>query len=149
MSIVDVQPCSTCKLDKPVSDFSRGGKRPNGTQHRCKACFKISNEAARAVNGPKYAADAARRFRATNPERAASHKRLYKYGLSEEDYSAMLANQAGQCAICQRHMSNPCVDHDHQTGRVRGLLCHHCNVGIGYMRDDPSILLAAIEYLRH
>lgn len=74
---------------------------------------------------------------------------LRKYGLSTADYDAMLTAQSGLCAIC----SNPPgkirlhVDHDHETGEVRGLLCAACNRGIGSLRDDPALLLSALAYL--
>lgn len=73
---------------------------------------------------------------------------LRKYGLTLADYNDMLARQRGRCAICQKPFhSKPGVDHDHATGRVRGLLCSFCNTGIGLFHDDPDILRAAITYL--
>jgi hypothetical protein len=77
------------------------------------------------------------------------------YGLSPADYNAMLSTQGGVCAICggppsgrgathQRYF----VDHDHSTGAVRGLLCHHCNAALGHLRDSPELLEVAAEYLR-
>lgn len=74
------------------------------------------------------------------------------YGLTIEDYEARLASQGGGCAICGakvcptgRQMS---VDHDHATGRVRGILCARCNHGLGQFRDNPDLLRAAINYLK-
>lgn len=64
----------------------------------------------------------------------------------------MLVNQDGLCAICGtdtpgRKHENFSVDHDHLTGRVRALLCHFCNVGIGHFGDNPATLRAAADYL--
>lgn len=74
-----------------------------------------------------------------------------KYGLSTEDYEALLVAQDGKCAICRDECETGrrlCVDHDHETGRVRGLLCVRCNALIGYARDDVRTLAAAAIYLR-
>ena len=81
-------------------------------------------------------------------QRDATRKR--KYGITREDYEARLAAQNGVCAICSRPPTDKelRVDHDHQTGAVRGLLCDDCNVGIGRLRDDAGIVLLALEYLR-
>lgn len=78
-----------------------------------------------------------------------------KYGLSIGRYMEMYQRQGGACAICrtpyaavikakQRRLY---VDHDHATGRPRGLLCHSCNTAIGHLRDDPKLLASAIAYL--
>ena len=71
------------------------------------------------------------------------------YGLSLQDYEAMVAQQGGVCRICKTKPVRPLfVDHCHASGRVRGLLCHPCNAALGFMRDDPVIAAAATEYLR-
>jgi hypothetical protein len=76
-------------------------------------------------------------------------KRLAQvYGLSPQDYDAMLAEQGGVCAICKTRPDKPLfVDHSHATGKVRGLLCRPCNFSLGFMRDDPRVTAAATEYL--
>lgn len=80
------------------------------------------------------------------------YNRQYKYGISPEEFDAMLAAQGGGCAICgtTEWMGNgkvPHVDHDHATGRIRGILCGNCNLGIGKLGDDPVRLRAAAAYL--
>lgn len=77
-----------------------------------------------------------------------SHLR-HKFGISLAEYEEMLANQGGGCAICGampngKHLD---VDHDHQTGKVRGIVCNDCNVAMGKMGDDPLRLVAAAKYL--
>ncbi len=79
---------------------------------------------------------------------------LRKYGLALEDYAKMLVEQGGVCAICRLppkggKASNAClnVDHDHKTGRVRGLLCAACNLAIGKLKDSPALLREAAAYL--
>ena len=77
-------------------------------------------------------------------------KNLVKqYGISEETYNAMFASQAGTCAICHgvNNGKRLFIDHNHNTGKVRGLLCLHCNSGIGYFKDNPSLIRASAEYL--
>lgn len=77
---------------------------------------------------------------------------LQKYGLTIESRDAILAAQSGRCAICPNvlDVTKPkgChVDHDHKTGRVRGLLCSGCNIGLGHFRDNPALLRAGAVYL--
>jgi hypothetical protein len=69
-----------------------------------------------------------------------------KYGITLEDFEALLAAQGGGCAICGREGVDH-VDHDHRTGRVRGILCFRCNVALGQLDDDPERLLAALTYI--
>lgn len=86
---------------------------------------------------------------ALNPHWARNAK-LRKYGITPADYEALLEKQGGVCAICKGppiYDTVFCVDHDHATDEVRGLLCRKCNAGIGQLRDDPVIVKAALEYL--
>lgn len=80
-----------------------------------------------------------------------------KYGLTADVYRTMHATQNGECAICAtpillytqgKGSSIACVDHDHVTGAVRGLLCNSCNSAIGYFRDDPALMRRGIDYIR-
>jgi len=93
-----------------------------------------------------------RRWAEENPElrREVQEKsRLRKYGMTTDQYKAMLADQGGTCRICTQTLreSSTHIDHDHATGRVRGLLCQKCNVGLGHFRDNPEILRCAAIYL--
>lgn len=103
-----------------------------------------------------------KRYKDNNKERTKEYYRLNKdvwrdgqlkrhYGLTIEQYNGILSEQNGKCAICG---TNECssgksfaVDHDHQTGKIRGLLCVNCNMGIGSMKDDVNIMKRAIAYL--
>lgn len=111
------------------------------------------------MEDPKYAKKFrklrgdARRKRMENPkyrrERLEYQKdRRYRveYGISLEVYEEMVAAQGGRCLICRRK-KKLCVDHDHKTGVVRGLLCPPCNHGIGSLKDNPVLLKRAINYL--
>lgn len=77
-----------------------------------------------------------------------------KYGMTVEEYEELLRDQGGVCGICKRKPEdcttdgrNLHVDHDHDTGAIRGVLCHNCNIGIGCLQDDPDLLRAALDYL--
>lgn len=72
-----------------------------------------------------------------------------KYGLTQEEYTSRLEQQGHSCAICGKQFSGdrPHVDHDHDTGQVRGILCGSCNVGLGYFYDNAEFLLSAVAYL--
>lgn len=74
---------------------------------------------------------------------------MRQFGISPCEFTKMLINQDGRCAVCKTNFEEApaCVDHNHATGAVRGLLCHNCNLGIGNFRDDPELLSAAISYL--
>lgn len=79
-----------------------------------------------------------------------AHKLKAKYGITLEEYNLLLINQGGGCAVCGYipHQGEVlCVDHCHNSLRVRGLLCHPCNKALGNLKDDPELLQKAIEYL--
>ena len=77
-----------------------------------------------------------------------------KYGITSEDYERMHENQDGKCAICEttetgdRRAKHFTVDHCHETGKVRGLLCHRCNTALGLFEDKTDRMNNAIQYLR-
>ena len=118
-------------------------------------------------NDPSYLAmdlNARRRFRRANdPEwRDKQNERVrhtrgsqkytqlkHRYGIDREDYGRMIERQNNACALCREEFSNNIqVDHCHNTGKIRGLLCRTCNVGLGHFGEDIERLRAAIEYLR-
>lgn len=76
-----------------------------------------------------------------------------RYGITHEDRDRMIEEQNNKCLICgvefgsSRNRTVPNVDHCHSTGKVRGILCNRCNVGLGHFLDDPDLMLKAIEYL--
>lgn len=105
----------------------------------------------------------ARARRAANPDRPREQWRSYarrrtpeqrrswalkkNYGITIDDYNRMYAEQHGSCVICRKSFPVLDVDHNHETGKVRGLLCKKCNKGLGHFDDQPVLLFSAIDYL--
>ena len=144
--------CIECGALKPADAFHRERSRPSGRNRRCKDCRNARNRA-HVARDPQRRRETSDRWRAANPDRYVAAQRAYKlrlYGLTTAQYDDLMERQGGRCAICRRAETGGwdlAVDHDHSTGRVRGLLCRRCNVGIGLMRDDPAVLAAAAAYL--
>lgn len=94
---------------------------------------------------------AAKRYQVSHPEKIKRDNRYYllrRYGLSFEDYNAMVKVQNGRCYICKAATDKLYVDHCHKTGKTRALLCSSCNAGLGGFRDSVEILTSAIEYIK-
>lgn len=85
--------------------------------------------------------------RATNPEKYKASKLRQRYGLSLDLYDKLFKQQGGLCALCRERPPTD-VDHDHDSGAVRALLCHACNIGLGFFGDSIEQLQAAITYLQ-
>jgi hypothetical protein len=87
---------------------------------------------------------------ASNRKKIKDRYRLKRYGLTGEMFDSLLRAQGGVCAICGTggfSKRGPCVDHNHLTSKVRGILCSHCNSALGHLKDSISIAKKAIEYL--
>lgn len=92
------------------------------------------------------------KYRASSKGQATeAHYRLVrKYGITLEQFNAMLDAQGGVCKICEKVNENGRalnVDHDHATGKIRGLLCHRCNTAIGLLKDSAILVRAVVAYL--
>jgi hypothetical protein len=126
--------CRDCQVEKAESEFPKAKRNKDGLHAYCRKCNN-----ARAVKSPGY----------KEGVRKAHLKRTYK--ITPEQYEQMFEAQEGLCAICRqpeseyrKHLS---IDHNHATGKVRGLLCHDCNLGLGKFKDDTNRLKMAIMYL--
>ncbi len=140
--------CKNCQKTKEFSFFSVSAYNDNGSPSRyrpkCKECTAEENTKRYHDKGGK----------AAQAHRARKHN-LKKYGLTVEEYDKMLEEQQGMCKICgavegkQRSKSDYrlFVDHCHASGKVRGLLCHNCNTGLGHFFDSVHNLQKAIGYL--
>ena len=103
----------------------------------------------------KYRREYASQWKAKNKDKVKVYNRrnrLGSYGLSVSEFNSLLQAQGGRCAICGTSEPGQSgafhVDHDHHTGKVRGLLCSGCNRGIGFLKDDLLVLESAVEYLK-
>lgn len=128
---------------------------PEKNRERCKRYYNAHREIAK-TSAKKYrdSHKEERRIARQQPaaremERAGHVRRKYK--LSPEECRRLIAKQTGRCAICA-HLFNEanywCVDHDHQTNRIRALLCHKCNSALGLFLENEDVLLNAVAYLR-
>mgnify|MGYP001599052441 CR=1 len=91
-------------------------------------------------------------YRERHPDVVKERHRSLRYGLSKDDVIAKLKSQHWQCLVCLKPIDggrSTHVDHNHKTGRVRGLLCNKCNTGIGMLSENSFILARAIAYLKH
>ena len=127
--------CTACKTPKAQSAFSRALKLKDGLQYHCKACQKAYQQR-----------------KPVTKKRRKERILKKKFNMGMEDYERKLSEQRGCCAICSAPEPGCdreyfAVDHDHDTGMVRGLLCSRCNPGLGYFKDDPELLKAAASYL--
>lgn len=141
--------CSKCGETKPLAEFgSRGGKagaRPRGYCWPCEKVY-LRERAAGKANASVRASK--RKWTQTNQDYFL--RRLY--GMVPGQFEELVAAQGDRCAICGTsevggNGSRWHVDHCHSTGVIRGLLCMKCNLGIGYLDDDPARLRAAADYL--
>ena len=136
--------CSVCKQNKPLDEFYNSKQTKDGKGYRCKSCdYK-----------------ARKKWTENNPERSRQSTRArnlkFKYNITIQDYEELLAKQDYKCGICGSTENNISkdyntfsVDHDHQTGVVRGLLCNQCNRGLGMLGDTIESLENALDYLKN
>lgn len=132
--------CSDCLFTKPLHEFHRKRDGRGQCHSRCRVCRNV-------------------RYHRETPEQRRSDKLRQKYGLTISDYALLSEQQGHVCAICKRPETKVhnrsgevrflCVDHDHETGRIRGLLCNRCNVGLGQFEDNITSLKNAKAYLEY
>jgi hypothetical protein len=160
--------CKRCGTLKPLTEFYRAADCVDGRRGECRTCFQAKAKARRDADPEVLEAARARtrRWMAENPERyRENHQRFIdsggykrslrkshlkaKYGLTLEQYDGMLDRQGGVCAICDEPPGDTAlhVDHCHDTGRIRGLLCFRCNSALGNLRHDPEVIGRALEYV--
>ena len=133
--------CITCEQEKPLDEFFKCKAKKNGYMPLCKTCdLKRRREHFKSPIGQeKYNIARLRR----------------EYGITLTEYNKVLEEQNGVCAICDLPETETnsigtkwlCVDHNHATGKIRGLLCNKCNQALGCFRDDKDVMLKAILYL--
>lgn len=141
--------CARCKLKKPIEDFGRRSPSDPRPQPYCPTCRREFHREYRQRNPDKIKArrDASRDKRRVYDRNRSRQKTLKSYGLTVEQYDKLVEQQEGKCAICGRVPDRLVVDHSHETGVVRGLLCRTCNAALGIFNDDPAVVIAAARYL--
>ena len=130
--------CSSCKVEKPLSDFNKNKSGKLGVHNQCRMCARLWKPSPEALKVSR------RKTREWNRKKLS--------GFTPEDFESKLKEQGYRCAICGTEdpgATNWHADHDHKTGMKRGVLCHKCNTGLGLLKDDVDILCAAIEYINH
>ena len=133
--------CSDCKSYKNSSNFHKSKRTKTGHSNICKSCSSLRKI----------------KYNSENPQQKRQSHLQYEFGLLWETYETMFNLQNGTCAICktplrlhkgiESDLPVACVDHNHSTGKVRGLLCKDCNLGLGKFKDSLSLLENASEYL--
>lgn len=159
--------CRKCGVEKHHAQFHIDRSTPDGLKYRCRICTNKAKAAWRARNVDKIRASR-RAEHSRNRERYLAYyatkgrrnvfkwKLETKFGITVDKFDKMVEEQSGLCAICaespseangHRHKHRLHIDHDHKTGKVRGLLCNNCNAALGYFHDNPDRLLLAYDYL--
>lgn len=137
--------CLDCKGFFSPHDFGKDASKKDGKSIYCRQCVRKT----------------LRHRRAANPEKTKAYKRQHynygqqrgyllrtRYGITVGDYDAILAEQNGGCAICDG-TNKLVIDHNHRTGKVRGILCNNCNIALGAVQDNYLLLERAAIYLRN
>lgn len=129
----NVKSCYRCKFDKPFTEYNKNNRTRDGYHSYCRGCQSDHYR----ENKERHKANV-KAWKRANPG--------HRYGLTPEEHDALRTSNGGMCHICN---TNPAVhiDHDHDTGVVRGHLCQLCNQGLGFFRDSPALLREAAEYL--
>jgi len=134
--LVVTKKCKMCGTTKSIENFYTTRISSKGKQYYMSSCKNCESERAKTRNKIYGRAEHLKR----------------RYGITDADIIYILRDQSWSCAICGLHffMFNlkVCVDHDHNTGKVRGILCSHCNYGLGHFRDNPQYLSNATEYIK-
>lgn len=121
--------CPDCGQDKPAEEFPRFHRNKTGRGTYCKPCHNARNRASKRSHGGNR------------------HYHLrQRYGIGVDDFDALLTEQGMLCPICLKRRAEH-VDHDHKTGKVRGILCERCNGGLGQFKENIETIRNAIEYL--
>lgn len=137
--------CAACKIDKEIKEFNKWSLSRDGLNARCRSCTRTYNNS--------YYHDSGKEQRKIwhlegGKEYKKDYNLRYYFNITIEQYNEMLSRQQGKCAGCLNEFEVLCVDHDHKTGKIRGLLCGSCNRALGGLKDDPEILARLIEYLQ-
>ncbi len=140
--------CNTCNTVKEINCFYKDKSKKDGHGYQCKPC-RIDYVVKRRQENPEIY----KKWKSNNPDKVRNSNYKYNFSITLDDYNLMFKEQEGKCKICSskeakgnsKHLK---VDHCHETGKVRGLLCNSCNLGLGKFKDDIKSLEKAISYLK-
>lgn len=161
--------CSKCAQPKPLTAFYKHPLAVDGHRGDCKVCV-LAARRVRYEDDGETLRERVRAYQSANPEKIIEYSDKYRkseryrrmsraysravylretYGITTDEFDQMLDSQGGRCAVCRSDDAGKTwtVDHDHIDGSIRGILCWHCNVGLGHFRDDIPNLIAAADYL--
>ena len=130
--VFESKTCRRCFVEKRLEDFHL---QPSGVKGRHSWCKPCANKYERETRNKK-----------TTPEQRAQWNIKTRYGLTSDQVQEMWVRQRGECAICREYLTAPKIDHSHTTGKVRGLLCHRCNLRLSGI-EDPIFMSLALAYL--
>lgn len=140
--------CTKCGVEKELSEFCKDKRRKDGRYVYCKDCVSRITDKGLIKEHKKYRDNT---HRLTPVERNRKHLFKKLYNLTIDGYNQLFTEQQGKCKICGKHQDELdqwlAVDHDHITGKIRGLLCDNCNLGLGLFKDNLEYLRSAYEYL--
>ena len=148
MSDYTTKRCTKCNIEYPATlEYFYTNRGRLGT--KCKHCF---SEYAKKYNSITAAdrQEYKRKYRQTDKSKISYRNSYLKrtFGITLDEYNVLFYQQNGKCAICKNESKRTlCVDHNHETGEIRGLLCEGCNRGIGFLKESTEILQNAIKYL--
>lgn len=147
--------CTKCKIEKETKEFSKDRRRKDGLRSDCKSCWNQYKRNYRTKPDVRIRERKQVMEYISRPEikkQRLDYARFRKYGISLKDFNKIFLDQGECCKICKINASpngtNWCVDHDHRTGKVRGILCKLCNNLLGMCKDNLGTLQNAIKYLR-
>ncbi len=141
--------CSHCKEEKDLKDFGVDNRNKTGYLSECKECRNKRLRESRDEKTLRKRKEIQDKYRRSSKFSDTSLKRIY--GISLKEWQKMFDEQDGCCASCGEHQADLsrtlCVDHDHDTGKVRGLVCRQCNLALGLLKDDPEVVAKLLEYI--
>lgn len=154
--------CKKCGVVKDFNEFYKNKRNKDGIITSCKECEgkrarkwgdthkerKLALAKEWVKNNKDKLASYDKKWATNNPDKVKERWLKQCYGITLAQYKQLAENQFNKCAICEKVSDKLFVDHDHNDGRIRGLLCRECNTGIGFLQDSPYILGRAIEYLK-
>jgi hypothetical protein len=170
-----VKECVECHIVQPLINFHTSPSGRDGHVIRCKHCVNTKRRTPGALPRYRTLSDGRKRcsqchlylspdfFRVAQGRNGDKSGKSYvcndclplytrntwykhQYGITYQEFQRILDNQNGRCASCNDILKTPCLDHNHTTGKIRGILCLGCNTALGSLQDDPVRVASLLEY---